>query len=215
MPEVAVAASAMIATVSGDESAGVAEVIERVRAAMTDVFVVAIDGRSGTGKSTLAAGVAAALSSCLVIDGDDFYAGGRAEEWDARSATANADLVIDWRRQRPVLAALRERRTVDWHPYDWDAFDGRLSTDPIVAEPADVVILEGAYSARPELDDLVDVRVLLVVPEAERHRRLVAREGEEYRDDWFDRWDAAEQHYFGTIRPPETFDLVIDDSGSV
>ena len=38
--------------------------------------------------------------------------------------------------------------------------------------PADVVIVDGVYSARPELADLVDVRVLLEVPADVRSRRL-------------------------------------------
>jgi cytidylate kinase len=37
--------------------------------------VVALDGRSGVGKSTLAANIAAALGAC-VLNGDDFFAGG-------------------------------------------------------------------------------------------------------------------------------------------
>jgi hypothetical protein len=27
---------------------------------------------------------------------------------------------------------------------------------------------------------------------------------------WHSRWDAAEDHYFGSVRPPATFDLVVE-----
>ena len=52
-------------------------------------ILVAIDGGSGAGKSTFARRVGDELGAA-VIDGDDFYAGGTAEEWDAMSAAEKA-----------------------------------------------------------------------------------------------------------------------------
>ena len=72
-----------------------------------------------------------------------------------------------------------------------------------------VVVLEGAYSCRPELHDLLDLRVLLDIPPWVRRRRLLEREGDAFRADWEARWSAAEDHYFGTVMPPERFDLVL------
>ncbi len=62
---------------------------------------------------------------------------------------------------------------------------------------APVVMLEGAYSARPELHDLLDPHVLLDVPTEVRRHQLLEREGDEYRTDWETRWSTAEDHYFG------------------
>ena len=181
----------------------------RARVASRTPLIVALDGRSGAGKSTIAAAVADLLPSCVVVDGDDFYAGGSPEDWDQRTAEEKAAKVIDWRRQRPVLEDLANGLPGSWHGYDWEAFDGRFRPEPTICDPADVVILEGAYSARPELADLLDFRVLLSTEEYERIQRLRKREGNEYRDAWFERWDEAEQLYFGTIMPPKAFDLVL------
>ena len=68
------------------------------------------------------------------------------------------------------------RRAGDWQPYDWDADDGRLGA-AITAGPAGVVILDGAYSARPELADLFNLRGLLDAPRHVRRARLLQREG--------------------------------------
>ncbi|WCO66119.1 hypothetical protein PO878_16585 [Iamia majanohamensis] len=183
--------------------------------------VVGIDGRSGGGKSTLAAALQAAADGedggpgpVTVIQGDEFYAGGSAATWDRRTAVERADLVVDWRRQRTVLAQLRTHGTAAWHPFDWDAPDWDsddvpLAPEPVVARATPVVVLEGAYSCRPELHDLLDLRVLLDVPDDVRRRQLRAREGEEYRVDWEARWSAAEDHYFGAVMPPDRFDLVV------
>ena len=42
--------------------------------------------------------------------------------------------------------------------------------------PANVIVLDGAYSARPELSDLIDLSVLVDVPVALRHEHLSTRE---------------------------------------
>ena len=182
---------------------------------------VGIDGRSGVGKSTLAAQVLQDFAasrgdpSCVtVIEGDDFYAGGSAQTWDRRTAAEKADRVIDWHRQRDVLEQLRRHGIAEWHPFDWDAegWDSEivpLAPVPMVARAAPVVVLEGACSCRPELHDLLDLRVLLEVPRDVRRRRLLDREGDAYQADWESRWSRAEDCYFGTKMPPERFDLVL------
>ena len=190
-------------------------------AGRTTPLFVGIDGRSGAGKSTLAAAIATEFAESdpgvalvTVIEGDQFYAGGSAESWDHRTAAEKADQVIDWRRQRHVLEQLRARGVAEWYPFDWEAEDWDrdsvpLASEPIVARAGSVVVLEGAYSCRPELHDLLDLRVLVDIPREVRRRRLLEREGDAYRSDWEARWGAAEDWYFGTIMPPERFDLLL------
>lgn len=36
------------------------------------------------------------------------------------------------------------------------------------------------------------------------------REGEEFKSEWQSIWDEAEEYYFGTVRPPLSFDVVIE-----
>lgn len=173
-----------------------------------DPVMVAIDGRSAAGKSTLAAEVAGQIDAA-VIDGDDFYAGGSEEVWDEMTSAEKAAHCIDWRRQRPVLETLARGEEARWHPYDWDAGDGRLLEQLTVCQAAPVVILEGVYSARPELADLFHLRVLYDAPAELRHRRWAQREGPGYLDEWAYRWAEAEEWYFTRVMPPEQFDLVL------
>lgn len=185
---------------------------------------VGIDGRSGAGKSTLAAAVSASLTEaqCVgdavtVIDGDQFYAGGSAESWDRRTPAMKASGVIDWRRQRAVLEQLRHRGVAEWYPFDWEADDWDsdvvpLAREVVVATARSLVILEGAYSCRPELHDALDLRVLLDTPCDVRRQRLLEREGAAYRSEWEARWSVAEEYYFGTVMPPARFDLILGRS---
>lgn len=200
-----------------------AALAEAIRARLADgggPLYVGIDGRSGVGKSTLAAAVAAFLAerpapvASVVIEGDDFYTGGTAARWDRRTAQEKADQVIDWQRQRSVLEGLRRWGVADWHPFDWDADDWDLDPPPFAEAPvsvdaAPVVILEGAYSCRPELHDLLDLTVLVDVPAGLRRARLLEREGDGYRADWEARWSEAEDHYFGAVMTPDRFDLLL------
>lgn len=184
-------------------------------AAQAQPLVVAIDGGSGAGKSTLARLIAALLGAAL-IPGDDFYAAEIGDAgWNARSAAERARDVIDWRRlRRDVLVALLAGRAARWYPFDFAAGTRPDGSYPLletaaVLQPAGVIVLDGAYSGRPELADLVDIAILVDVPLAERHRRLAEREEAAFLQAWHARWDTAEAYYFGQVRPRETYDLIV------
>ena len=114
--------------------------------------------------------------------------------------------------QRAVLECLGRRERAYWRPYDWEEDDGSFG-ERVSAGPADVVLLEGAYSGRPELADLLTLRVLLEVSCDVRRARLLRREGEQYRAEWEARWAEAEDLYFDALMPRHGFDLVIDGTG--
>ena len=72
---------------------------------------------------------------------------------------------------------------------------------------AAVLILEGLFVSRVELQPLIDRSVLVETPAAVRRRRQAERA--DASPEWLERWDAAERHFFRHIRPPATFDLVV------
>ena len=188
----------------------VATIVEHVAARRGDLrrtLCVALDGHSGVGKSTLARQLAQAIPAML-LDGDGFFAGGVAVRSDSPEARARD--CIDWRRQRAVLDALRAGRPARYRAFDWEAFDGSLQTELTVVELASsqVVILEGVYSARPELADLLDLRVLLRVPDDVRTARLLGRE--QSITAWELQWHEAEEWYFASTAPPTGFVIIVE-----
>ena len=103
----------------------------------------------------------------------------------------------------------RAGRTVSWLPFDWNAFDGSRSTKPAYVERKPVLILEGVYAARPELSDLIDLRVLLSTPEPVRVLRLNQREGGI--GPWEQQWYDAEDWYFEHAAPDQWFDIIVEN----
>ncbi|MEN9389343.1 MAG: hypothetical protein RLY61_427 [Candidatus Parcubacteria bacterium] len=171
--------------------------------------LVALDGRSGTGKTTIAKHIASRLDGVVIL-ADNFWIGGPDEEWDLRTPQEKSEQAIDWKRIRmDVLEPLLAGKPASWHPFNWKAGEG-LDEEPIEAQPTKLVILDGAYSSRPELQDIIDLSVLVEVPDDNNRRgRLINREGKEYMDDWHKRWDPAEDYYFSKVRPKSSFDMII------
>jgi uridine kinase len=187
----------------------------RARSVSGRGLVVAIDGRSGSGKSTVAEAVARATGA-VIVPCDDFFAAGVTNvEWDRRTPEQRAANAIDWRRlKREAIEPLRTG-----HPARWFAFDFRagpsgdgtypLHRTPTERAPKPVVLLDGAYSARPELADVLDLSVLVEAAPITRQARLAAREAPDFLRQWYARWDLAEEYYFSQVRPPSAFDVVV------
>jgi uridine kinase len=190
-----------------DDVAAIVEHVAARRLHGAGVTCVAVDGRSGAGKSTLAKQLAHAIPATL-LDGDSFFAGGVAVRSDSPEELARD--CIDWRRQRAVLEALRAGRPASYAGFDWEAFDGGLQTELTVVEltSSRVVIVEGVYSAHAELADLLDLRLLLRVPDDVRMARLVGRE--QNLTAWELQWHEAEEWYFANPAPPEGFDIIVE-----
>src|SRR5207245_10095513 len=107
------------------------------------------------GKSTRAEMVAEALDA-TVVSSDDFFAADTTDaEWGMRSPRDRAATALHWRRLRSeALEPLRAGRSAQWHAFDFEAGvrpDGTYGMRAGLTKryPAPVIVLEGAYSARP------------------------------------------------------------------
>lgn len=195
------------------------------RAGRTAPICVALDGASGAGKSTLANAVVlnavAGQIDLALIPLDDFFSANIPDSaWDTFTIEERLNRVFDWQRVREdVLLPLRAEKPARWHAFDFVAGlqpDGTYHLQPqgveynaIERAPAEIILLEGAYSAHPALADLLDYTILVEAPAELRRQRLAAREDPEFLRRWHQRWDPVEDLYFTTIRPPATFDLVV------
>jgi uridine kinase len=167
------------------------------------LLVVAIDGHGAAGKSTIAGAVTRATGAALVHT-DDFFRSPPAP--DGGPALRG---YYDWRRLRAqALEPLRAHRPTTFRRFDWERGHGLDGT--VAVQPSHLVLVEGVFSAAPELSDLVDRSVFVHTPEPERLRRLRRRVAPE---EWDADWLTAEHAYFDLVRPPSSFDLVITGTG--
>ncbi|WP_413248681.1 chorismate-binding protein [Sinomonas flava] len=141
--------------------------------------VIAVDGRSGAGKTSLAVELAAALRThrtVALVHLEDVYPG-----WDGLAAGIE-------RCAAGILAPLRRGEAARWRAWDWAA---GLDGEERVTEPADVVVLEGVGAGAARLRAFCDAVVWVEAEAAERKRRALERDGETYAPHW-DRWAAQE-----------------------
>jgi uridine kinase len=198
---------------------GIEAVVAAARRLMAEhqrPIVIALDGPSGSGKTTGAQYLQKELEA-TVIPCDDFFASDIPDpKWDQFSVIERYEKAIDWRRmRREAIEPLLAGETARWRTYDFAAGlreDGTygLQDDFIARKPAKVIILEGAFSSRVELSDLVDITVLVDAPIEVRNARLRAREEAKFLERWHKLWDPVEEYYYSELRPAESFDFVLE-----
>jgi cytidylate kinase len=168
------------------------EILDAVGRVSGRPVIVVIDGRSGAGKTTLAARLReSAPMSAAVLGLDDVYPG-----WDGLAA--GSDTAVE------VLRAVREGRVGEWTTWDWarDAPGGRRALPH-----ADLVIAEGSGLLTPHVAAIVDVRVWVEAPAGQRRDRALRRDGETYRPHW-EQWAAQEETHLAAHEPASLAELV-------
>ncbi|MEP6852661.1 MAG: dephospho-CoA kinase [bacterium] len=156
------------------------------------VGVLAVDGRSGAGKSELATAVAAHLDA-TVVRLDHLYPG-----WDGLEA--GVDRLVEW-----ILRPLRAGDPVRWRRYDWlrERF-GRWRD----LQPTPLVIVEGVGAGARRCAPFLSALVWVEAPRDVRRRRALERDGDTYAPHW-NRWAAQEDHYIALDQPAARADLII------
>lgn len=197
------------------QSEHVIEAIQQQLATLAQPIVVAIDGGSGAGKSSLATLIQKQLDVAL-IPLDDFYSAHIPDQqWEAFTPEEKLEHIFNWKRLRQqVIEPLLQGDVARWHAFNFEAGPHLDGTYPMQDEfkqqaPAAVILIEGAYSASPALTYLVDISILVDIPVNIRHARLAAREDHDFLTRWHAFWDPVEDFYFNHVRPKDTFDIVL------
>ncbi len=160
-------------------------------------YVIAVDGRSGVGKTDLAA----VLADCLggragpvpVVHVDQLLTG-----W--KGLDEGIDRLVDG-----VLAPLAEGRSGWLRRWDWEHdADG----DVVELPWAPVVVVEGVGAGAARCAPYLSCLLWLELDDAERYRRAMARDGELFRP-WWDVWAAQEDDYLAADRPWERADVLV------
>lgn len=156
--------------------------------------IIAVDGRSGAGKTTLAVELAARLRmhhKVSLFHLEDIYPG-----WNGLAAGIERYVTT-------VLAPLRNGDAAEWVSWDWEKhYDGRSH----VTLPAEIVIVEGVGAAASAARPMLDAVVWVDAPDDERKHRALARDGSTYEQFW-DSWASQEDEWLETDDVLEHLDI--------
>jgi cytidylate kinase len=151
---------------------------------------ILVDGRSGSGKTRLAAALVAARPVAQLLRLDDLYPG-----WDGLAAGYR--MLHD-----DVLAA----SDPSWRRWDWVA---GAPAERHRIDPAAPLVVEGAGALGRATRPYAALAVWVELDGATRKRRALARDGDAYAPHW-DRWAAQEAAFIAAEQPARLADLVVD-----
>lgn len=171
------------------------------RTADSRVFVIAIDGRAASGKSTLAKLLKTVIDADIV-QMDDFFLPPalRAEE---RFLTPGGNVHYE-RFLEEVVPFIAKPE-----PFSYRVFDcGRMDySGERIVEKRQFRIAEGSYSCHPIFGRYADLTVFTQVEPEEQMNRILSRNGEQMAEMFRRRWIPLEEAYFDHYAVSEKADL--------
>ena len=175
--------------------------VQELTADLTPRAIIAVDGRSASGKTTTAGRIAAVLADSAVLHTDDIAWHHSFFDW--------ADLLID-----NVLAPARAGEAVSFRPPAWVA-RGRPGAIE-VPTGAEWIVLEGVGAGRCELTDLVEAVVWVQADTKQARKRGIGRDGgTSAAEAFWDEWMTEEGPFLAHHRPWERARVVVHGTASI
>lgn len=166
-------------------------------------ITIAIDGRCGAGKSTLAAALAKEFC-CNIIHMDDFFLPAELRTPE-RLAEPGGNVHYE-RFLTEVVPPLLLNRCGSYRIYSCRTNSyshmGYLENCPLT-------IIEGAYCMRPEFRRLYDLSIFLDVSPQMQKERLLHRVGTKAFVNFTEKWIPMEEAYFSFYHIPDACDLIL------
>lgn len=169
-------------------------------------IIIAIDGRCGSGKTTLAAQLKKE-PDCNVIPADHFFL--RPEQRTSERYAQPGGNIDYERLESEVLVPLSKGGEFSYKPFDCSS--GTLAQPVFVPQKA-INIIEGSYSCHPRLFGYYDLTIFLTVDREEQLRRIERRNGSEMLKMFKEKWIPLEEKYFAEYNVEEKCNIIIENS---
>jgi uridine kinase len=195
----------------GVENQSVGALLARVETCLAagEAILLAIDGNSAAGKTTLASQLAERFQG-QVFHMDDYFL--QASQRTPERLAEPGGNVDRERFRTEVVEGLRSGE-----PFWVRAFDcaSMALGKPRLIVPSRFTVVEGAYCLHPELRDCWTLTVFLSVKADIQSGRILARNGPERHKQFLDRWIPMEERYFQAFHVKASCDFVLDGSSLV
>ncbi|MEG0133882.1 MAG: uridine kinase [Clostridium sp.] len=166
-------------------------------------ITIAIEGPSGSGKSSLAS-IIKSIYDCNVFHMDDFFLPAQSKTKERLSEPGgNVDYL---RFKKEVSDNLKL-----YKPFKYQLFSCKLGelTDFVCVTPKKLNIIEGVYSLHPTFDNIYDLKIFLSIDEETQLNRILKRNGEFMLQRFKNEWIPLENNYFTKLDISSKCDLVI------
>ena len=183
------------------------QILLKIQSKKEEPFILAIDGRCASGKTTLAKELKEYLQADL-FHLDHFFL---RPEQKTKQRMMEAGGNIDYERFRfQVLEPIWRKERVYCRRYDCKK--GQLEEKPsIISTGTKYIILEGAYSLHPYFSpSKYSIRIFLSVSFEEQKKRILKRNGEKQLERFVKEWIPKEEAYFDTFQIQSICDLVFE-----
>lgn len=169
-------------------------------------IIVALEGKSGSGKSSLAKSLGD-LYDLNIFHMDDFFlAKNLRTEERLEEIGGNVDYV---RFKEEVIDKILEGSIFHYRVFDCKAMD---FTDRVEVRSRRINLVEGCYSLHPSLIDNYDLKVFLDIDEDIQKNRILKRNGPQMLERFLDEWIPKENKYFDEMQIREKSDLYFKGS---
>jgi uridine kinase len=164
---------------------------------------LAIEGRSGAGKSTFASFLGR-IYDCNVFHMDDFFLTSEQRTVERTNEIGgNVDYV---RFKKEVIDSLLNGGQFNYKKYNCSKQDFDQTVTVI---PKKLNIIEGSYSMHPMLSKYYDIKIFLHVSHEKQRKRIIQRNGKSFLARYIDDWIPKENLYLEKMHIREQSDLVI------
>ena len=168
-----------------------------------DRVLVAIDGYSGSGKSSLAEMIQQ-RTDCNLFHMDDFFL---QEHQRTPERLLEPGGNVDYERfLNEVLLPLSEGRAFEYRIFDCQSM---AFTDTVRIQAKRLNIIEGSYSHHPSFKSYYDLAIFLNITPEEQSQRILQRNGPFMHQRFLKEWIPLENQYFETQKIKENSDLVL------
>ena len=169
----------------------------------TKLYIIAVDGRCGSGKSTLSSDISA-VTGASVIHMDDFYVPIKLRTSE-RYSVPGRNVHLE-RIKQEVIPEMMKGDSFSYRLFDHSTMDIGDRTRSVPAN--DLYVVEGAYSQNPELGMYYDLSVFYDIdPELQIER--IAKRNPDKVVDFKTRWIPLEEEYLKFYSIRDKADIIL------
>lgn len=168
--------------------------------------VIAIEGGSASGKSTLAK-ILSEVYDCNVFHTDDFFL--RPEQRTPERFSEVGGNIDRERFYDEIVSSLNKNGTVYYRPFDCSS---QTLGNEIAVYPKKLTVIEGVYSTHPAFHKYFDLSVFLDIDDSFQRKRISVRNSPALAERFFNEWILLENIYFDKTDIKNRSDIIISVS---